>query len=291
MLLPMFMVTPQTPSFGALRLYIFDVGQGVAVAVQTQEHALLYDAGPDFNGEADSGNRILVPALRGLGIAQLDGMILTHNDTDHTGGATSVLQAIPTHWVTSSLPTDHEILTAVSNKNRCTDGQSWQWEGVRFDILNPQASNYAIEKFRDNDRSCVLRISSGEHSVLLVGDIEKKAEQHLMQQHAKQLNASLLVVAHHGSKSSSSPAFVQAVHPRYAVFTVGYRNRFHHPHPDVSARYREAGSELLRSDEDGAILVEMNEKKITVERYRASHARYWHQPKESSPHQEDKEGG
>jgi competence protein ComEC len=275
MLLPMFVTAPQAPSTGALRMVIFDVGQGLAVAVQTQNHALLYDAGPDYNGEADSGNRILVPALRGLGIAQLEGLILSHDDIDHTGGALSVLQAIPTAWVASSLPNDHDFLQAVRDSRRCVAGQQWDWDGVHFEMLHPSPENYTQPDIRDNDLGCVLRISSGIHSVLLATDIEQSSEQRLLKEYAGKLSATLLVVPHHGSKTSSSPAFVQAVHPHYAVFTVGYRNRFRHPYPEVFARYREAGSELLRSDKDGAIIVSMDAGDVTVERYRLSHARYW----------------
>lgn len=282
MLLPMFLIAPQAPPNGALRLYIFDVGQGLAVAAQTQNHALLYDAGPDYTGETDSGKRILVPALRGLGIAQLDSLILTHDDIDHTGGATSVLQAIPTARVISSLPPDHAILRSVRDSRRCAAGQSWEWDGVHFEILHPSPASYTQEDIRDNERGCVLRISSGAHSVLLATDIEKTSEAHLLKTYADKLPATLLVVPHHGSKTSSSPTFVQAVHPRYAVFTVGYRNRFHHPNAEVYARYRAAGSELLRSDADGALIVTMDAGEFTVERYRNSHARYWQQNETST---------
>ncbi len=276
MLLPMFLNAPQTPSSGALRLLVFDVGQGLAVAVQTQNHALLYDAGSDFNGDADSGNRILVPALRGLGIASLDGMIITHNDTDHTGGAASVMQAMPVNWVSSSLPPEHELAHLARNNRRCSAGQAWVWDGVQFEMLNPAPASYAQEKIRNNERSCVLRISRAGQSILLAGDAEKGAEHDMLRNYAAKLPATLLVVGHHGSKTSSTPEFVLAVHPRYAVFTAGYRNRFHHPHPEVVARYLATGSELLRSDEDGAIIVDMNGVDFTVERYRKSHARYWH---------------
>ncbi|TAJ79485.1 MAG: DNA internalization-related competence protein ComEC/Rec2 [Gallionellaceae bacterium] len=277
MLLPMFAIAPEAPPNGTLRLYIFDVGQGLAVAAQTQDHVLLYDTGPDYNGEADSGNRILVPALRGLGIAQLDGLVITHDDIDHTGGAASVLQAIPTAWVSSPLPADHELLRPVRDSRRCAAGQSWEWDGVRFEMLHPSLSSYAQADIRDNERGCVLRISTGAHSVLLATDIERGTEQHLLEKYADKLSATLLIVPHHGSKTSSTMPFIKAVNPRYAVFTVGYRNRFHHPHPEVVARYRDAGIELLRSDEDGAILIEMDAKEFSVEPYRKSHARYWQQ--------------
>lgn len=277
MLLPMFMSAPQLPAPGMLRLIIFDVGQGLAVAAQTREHALLYDAGPDYSGDADSGNRILVPALRGLGISQLDSMILSHDDIDHIGGAASVLRAIPTGTLYSTLANDHDLLTMGKNQLRCSDGQNWEWNGVHFEILHPAVKSSKQEKLRDNESSCVLRISIGLHHVLLGSDIERSTEKRLLDKHADKLSATLLIVPHHGSKSSSSEAFVRATHPSYAVFTVGYRNRFRHPHAEISARYLAAGSKLLRSDIDGAIIVTMDAENLMIERYRLSHARYWQQ--------------
>ncbi len=278
MMLPMFLVLPATPPEGALRLVIFDVGQGLAVAAQTRNHALLYDTGPDFSGDADSGNRVLIPSLRAQGIVRLDGLMLTHDDNDHTGGARSILQTMPVGWLSSSLATDHALLQLSAEPRRCADGQSWEWDGVRFEVLHPTEESYAEEKIRDNERSCVLKISTGKHSVLLAADIEKGSEWRLLKQHEENLPATLLVVPHHGSKTSSVQQFVETVRPRYAVFTVGYRNRFGHPKEEVLERYRAIGSELLRSDEDGAIVVKMDEQNFSVERYRKSHARYWRQP-------------
>lgn len=281
MLLPMFFIVPETPPLGASKLLIFDVGQGLAVAIQTQNHALLFDTGPDFNGEANSGNRILVPALRGLGIAQLDGLILSHNDLDHTGGATSVLQAMPVGWVASSLEFDNEILRPVKDSRHCVDGQAWDWDGVHFEILHPSRASYLNENISNNNRGCVLRISSGKQTVLIAADIEKDTEKRLLTLHPDKLPATLLVVPHHGSKTSSTQAFVGKVHPRIAVFTMGYRNKFHHPNPEVFSRYRDIGSELIRSDEDGAIIVNMDAAGLTTERYRKTHARYWYQSQNS----------
>ena len=275
MLLPMFLILPEPPPQGALRMVIFDVGQGLSVAVQTHDHVLLYDAGPDFPGEEDSGNRILIPSLRAQGMAQLDELMLTHDDTDHTGGALSVIRAMPIALLSSSLPDDSPILQQAHNLQRCTDGQNWDWDGVHFEVLHPSSASYAEEKISKNNRGCTLRISVGQHSVLLAADIEKDSEARLLQLHADKLLATLLVVPHHGSKTSSTQPFVDAVHPRYAVFTAGYRNRFGHPKEEVIQRYRAAGSELLRSDEDGAIVVDMDVENFRVERYRRTHLRYW----------------
>lgn len=279
MLLPMFLNTPEPPANDSIRLIIFDVGQGLAVAAQTRHHALLYDAGPDFSDGADSGNRILIPSLRALGISKLDGLILTHDDTDHTGGAASVMQAMPIGWVSSSLPDGHPLLQQTADRQRCINGQSWQWDGVQFEMLHPDTASYGKEKISKNNRGCVLRISIGKEHILLAADIEKESEQQLLEKHADKLPAGLLVVPHHGSKTSSTDTFVTAVRPGYAVFTVGYLNRFGHPKQEVVQRYAQSGAKILRSDEDGAILVEMNAQGLQVEPYRKTHRRYWtHSP-------------
>jgi competence protein ComEC len=280
MLLPMFLNTPEPPANDSIRLVIFDVGQGLAVAAQTRHHALLYDAGPDFSDGADSGNRILISSLRATGISKLDGLILTHDDTDHIGGAASVMQAMPIDWISSSLPDGHALLQLAAGKRHCTDGQSWQWDGVEFEILHPDAVSYDAVKIHDNNRGCVLRISIGKQSILLTADIEKESERQLLREHAGKLPATLLVVPHHGSKTSSTEAFIAAVRPDYAVFTVGYLNRFGHPKQEVVQRYTRSGSKIMRSDEDGAILVEMDAQGLQVERYRKTHRRYWtHSPR------------
>lgn len=288
LMLPLFLNAPEPPAANTLRMIIFDVGQGLSVGVQTQHHALLFDTGPDFSGDADSGNRIIVPTLRALGIAKLDGLILSHDDLDHTGGSSSVIQAMPINWVASSLPEHSPLLqnfTAsddpLHGARHCVDGDHWLWDGVNFDILHPASGVDTSVKLHDNELSCVLRISIAEQHILLVGDIEKKSEQRLLQNHADKLSANLLVVPHHGSKSSSTPEFVAAVLPDYAVFTNGYRNRFGHPKAEVVQRYADSGAELLRSDADGAILVAMNAQGLQIERYRKTHQRYWtHQVRE-----------
>lgn len=274
MMLPMFLNLPEPPDENSLRMVVFDVGQGLSVAVQTRDHALLYDTGPDYTGEADSGNRILVPTLHALGIGELDGLMLSHDDLDHIGGTASVLQSIPVDWVSSVLPAANPAF-ALAEMRRCRDGQQWHWNGVDFEILHPAASANIGSKTHDNEMSCVLRISIGTRAILLTGDIERHAEARLLQQHRDSLSADVLIAPHHGSKSSSTDEFVAAVLPNHVIFTAGYRNRFNHPHPDVQQRYLDSGAELLRSDDDGAIMIEMDARQIRLERYRKTHRRYW----------------
>ena len=277
MTLPMFLILPIPPPQGTLHMVIFDVGQGLSVVAQTQGHSLLYDTGPGFSEDANSGNRILIPSLRAQGIASLDELILSHDDSDHTGGALAIIQAMPINLLSSSLPGDSPILLQSPHHQRCADGQNWDWEGIHFEILHPSPASYADETVSKNNRGCTMRISVGKNSVLLAADIEKSSEARLLELHPEKLPATLLVVPHHGSKTSSTQPFVEAVHPHYAVFTAGYRNKFGHPKPEVVDRYRAVGSELLRSDEDGAIVVDMDAENFTIERYRKSHARYWTQ--------------
>ena len=279
LLLPMFLLHPTTPPNGSASITIFDVGQGLAVAVQTSNHALLFDSGPLFNDEANSGNRILVPALKGMGIVQLDELILSHNDTDHTGGAISVMQAMPIALLSSSLPEDSPILLQANKSEPCKAGQHWEWDGVYFELLHPTPEVLTDVKTRDNDRSCVLRINTGKNSILLTADIEKASERRLLDQYSEKLKSTLLVVPHHGSKTSSTPEFIAAVKPRYAVFTSGYRNQFGHPKAEVVERYQLSGSELLRTDQEGALLINMNENELNIEKYRTTHAKYWLQTK------------
>ncbi|MDP1593831.1 MAG: DNA internalization-related competence protein ComEC/Rec2 [Gallionella sp.] len=275
LMLPMFLNAPEPPQSDTVRLTVFDVGQGLSVAAQTHHHALLYDTGPDFSGEADSGNRILIPSLRAMGISALDGLILSHDDIDHTGGTASILQAMPVDWVSFSQPITRlkSVPSLPFETRRCRDGVKWRWDGVEFEILHPLQNKLA--KPHDNEQSCVLRISVGNQHILLTGDITKRSEQRLIKAHPDQLAASLLVAPHHGSASSSDLAFVSAILPDYAVFTAGYRNPFKHPRKEIEQRYADSGAQLLRSDRDGAILVEMNARELTVERYRKTHRRYW----------------
>jgi len=256
-LIPLFVVRPAPPDAGTFTMTVLDVGQGLSVVVQTHEHALLYDTGPRYTETADAGNRIVAPFLRAVGVRRLDGLIVTHQDSDHSGGALSILQTVPVDWLASSLPMDHAILTQRVHDGgvatRCAAGQRWAWDGVRFAILQPPLSLYESPRVKPNDLSCVVRIDSDHGSVLLTGDLEARGELDLVRRDADALKADVLLVPHHGSLTSSTPAFIAAVAPEIAVYTPGYRNRFGHPRPAVVARYDAAGVRTFRSDYDGAL--------------------------------------
>ncbi len=272
--LPLFFALPPSPQWGELRLAVLDVGQGLAIVARTAGHALLYDTGPAFGPAADSGNRIIAPYLRAIGVKRLDGMIVSHDDIDHTGGAVSVLQAVPVDWLSTSLPEMDPLPLFADQAFRCRAGQSWQWDGVSFEMLYPDLTSYEI-RMKDNDRSCVLKITAAGRNVLITGDIERRAEEALLAS-GLPVASDVLIAPHQGSNTSSTPPFVSAVSPESVIFPVGYRNRFGHPHAAVVERYRALGSTLYRTDTDGAVLVAISaERGIELGRYRAMHRRYW----------------
>ncbi len=253
---------------------VIDVGQGTAVLIRTAEHALLYDTGPAF-ADSDAGERIVVPYLRASGVGELSGVIVSHDDNDHSGGLLSVLRDIPTGWMLHGLPATSPLLAAAPAPLHCHRGQRWQWDGVRFEILNPPVTAYAESNRRDNDYSCVLKVSRSGQSLLITGDAERRGELELLESGAD-ISATALVAGHHGSRTSSLAGFVEQVHPRYGVFTVGYRNRFGHPHPQVLTRFRALDSNILRSDAGGLISLTFGEAGVKASEYRPSHRRYWH---------------
>jgi competence protein ComEC len=277
LMLPLFALAPAGPKAGEFWVTALDVGQGLAVLVRTGNHALLYDAGPAFNAFADSGKRVIVPYLRGEGIDRLDALVVSHDDNDHAGGAASVLEAVPVGMLWSSLPADHPLLETPTWRASCLAGRAWSWDGVAFQFLHPAGGAQPGPAVRANDRSCVLRVEAPGGRVLLTGDIERGAERELLERAPERLRAEALLVPHHGSATSSTPDFVKQVAPRYAVFTVGYRNRFGHPREDVLARYREAGSAVLRSDTAGAVELRFQRGEIELIAWRDRARRYWHE--------------
>lgn len=252
LLLPLLWPVAPRPAPGQYELVAVDVGQGSAVLVRTQRHLLLYDSGPMYGPDSDAGQRVLLPLLRWRGEARVHTLVLSHRDTDHVGGAASLLAALPVDELLHSLPAGHALLQGRAAPRRCAAGQHWQWDGVAFEVLHPAAGEAAPDE-RPNARSCVLKVTDAAgRSALLAGDIEAAQEAALLQRHGHALAAPLLLVPHHGSRTSSTPGFVAAVAPQVALLQAGYRNRFGHPAPDVVQRWAAAGATVVRSDTCGA---------------------------------------
>ncbi|OYQ40950.1 DNA internalization-related competence protein ComEC/Rec2 [Rhodoferax sp. TH121] len=276
LLVPVLLWRPALPPPGEFELLAADVGQGNAVLVRTAQHALLFDAGPRYSLESDAGHRVLVPLLRALDV-QLDTLVLSHRDSDHVGGAAAVLALQPQARLLSSIEPGHP-LQQLRTAQRCEAGQRWEWDGVPFEVLHPQVKDYdASPAPKPNALSCVLRIGTSTRSALLVGDIEAAQELRLVQawQGTDHLRAAVLLVPHHGSKTSSTQEFLQAVQPQWALVQAGYRNRFGHPALPVVERYTQAGTHLVTSPRCGA-MVWRSEQPQNVACLRDTEHRYWH---------------
>ncbi|HQQ70169.1 MAG TPA: DNA internalization-related competence protein ComEC/Rec2, partial [Alicycliphilus sp.] len=277
LLLPALWWQAPRPADGQFELLAADVGQGQAVLLRTAHHALLYDAGPRYHQDSDAGERVLVPLLRALG-ERLDLLVLSHRDSDHTGGAAAVLSQQSQARLLGSIEAEH-ALQALRPAEPCVAGQGWNWDGVQFEVLHPPqdmldaAPGARVPK--SNAMSCVLRITAaGGASALLVGDIERAQEQALVAAGAP-LAADMLLVPHHGSKTSSSEAFIDAVGPHQALVQAGYRNRFGHPAPEVAARYAQRGIALVQTPQCGAARWASNAPQA-VHCEREAARRYWH---------------
>jgi competence protein ComEC len=276
--LPLALPPSHAPPDGTFRLTALDIGQGSSIVIETARHTLLFDAGPGPESSR-AGERIVVPYLFAHGLSTLDTLMISHSDSDHSGGAPAVLESIRVRQFLASLRPYEPLWPAAHEQGsaslRCVAGQRWQWDGVVFDVLWPEAGPLAA---KPNATSCVLKVTSAAgRSALLAADIEADVERRLLQRgqrDAALLQADVLVVPHHGSKTSSTEPFLDAVKPRVAVFQVGYRNRFNHPHPTVFERYRLRHIELSRSDEDGAARLDVSAE-VSIERFRQTHARYW----------------
>ena len=291
LVLPALWWQPVRPPAGQFSLLALDVGQGQAVLVQTAGHSLLYDAGPLYGPGSNAGDRVVVPALRALGAGALDMLVLSHADSDHTGGAAAVAQQLqPAQLLGSLLPHERAMMgvNGPAPWRDCVAGTAWEWDGVRFLVLHPDGappaptSDASIPR-SGNSRSCVLRVQAAPTqghaaAALLMGDLEKAQEQTLVQRSSDgalpDLRADVLLVPHHGSQTSSSAALLAAVQPRWAIAQMGYRNRFQHPAAPVVQRYAEAQIPLLTTVACGAALWQSDAPgALSCQRQQRAH--YW----------------
>lgn len=268
--LPMGLVLPPRPSHGEAWLTLLDVGQGLSTVVTTENHTLVYDAGPRFSPRFDTGEAVVAPYLRNLGRTRIDTLLVSHGDGDHSGGAASLLAQVPTVRVLTSAPDKIPVTSAAVDE--CKAGQAWTWDGVRFEILHPLPGSVDP----GNDSSCVLRVTAGV-SALLPGDIEAPAENVLVEERGESLRADILVAPHHGSNTSSTESFLEAVQPRFVLFPTGYRNRYGFPKEPVIERYQEIKARMYDTARHGALTFVLSKRELVPPQvWRDEYRRYWH---------------
>lgn len=242
-LLPILFIHTETLPTGSFKFTLLDVGQGLASVIQTKHHTLIYDTGPTYGEQSDAGQRIIVPFLKTLRIKRLDKIIISHSDLDHRGGLNTLYQYPHDEIITSEPHRLKQLAT------KCLPGQEWEWDGVHFIFINP-----IVEHKKRNNVSCVLKVTANGKSVLLTGDIEQYAEGEIIKQFEDLLKSDVLLVPHHGSLTSSSQGFIDAVSPQYALFPVGKNNRYQFPRLEILQRYQASGIKSLLAWQTGAII-------------------------------------
>ncbi|MDH5784907.1 MAG: DNA internalization-related competence protein ComEC/Rec2, partial [Chromatiales bacterium] len=271
-LLPLLLWQPPLLKDGVARFTLLDVGQGLAAVVETRHHLLVFDTGPRFESGFDTGEAVVLPYLRYRGYGAIDTLIISHGDNDHIGGARGLSEGVSVKRVLTSVPekmgwTSHEV---------CHRDDSWVWDGVEFRILHPRR---LLGGGRGNNDSCVLQVVAGEERLLLTGDIEVETERELVAFYGNDLGSDILVVPHHGSKTSSSEQFINVVKPRVVLLPLGYRNRYGFPHKQVVDRYTGLNSVILSSSDSGAMIMYLGEGQEEIVEYRSAARRYWHSSK------------
>lgn len=257
------------PVEGCLDLQVLDVGQGLSVVARTANHVLVFDTGPAFRGGTDTAALVLLPFLRSVGVQRVDVAIVSHADQDHAGGLQTLLAGAEVRQVIAGEP----LGALTVPEYRCRSGMRWQWDGISFDVLHPDAG----DRRDGNNASCVVEVSAGRHRVLLTGDIEKPVEARLVAQN-RLSPSDIVIVPHHGSRTSSSDALVVTLAPEHAIVSAGFNNRWGFPKPDIVARWQNAGAIVSTTATDGALGFRVcRDGGIDgVRRWRERSRRYWH---------------
>jgi len=268
LVVPLLWSSPSRPERGSFWFTLLDVGQGLACVVETADHVMLYDTGPAFASGFSTAEAAVLPFLSRRGYPRIDRLVLSNADRDHAGGVETVLAALPVGDLLSGEP------ERLAQARPCHPGERWEWDGVSFEVLHPSPGAHYL---RANDRSCVVRVSNRHWSLLLPGDIEAEGERQLMESGDGDLATRILVAPHHGSATSSSQAFVEAVAPEWVLFSTGYRNRYGFPRPSVAERWRRSGARLVDTAESGAVSFRLpsdaRAPQIVLQRERTRH--YW----------------
>lgn len=254
--------------YGHAQFTLLDVGQGLSAVIRTKNHTLVYDTGAMLNDQFDLGTRVVAPFLINVGVKKIDTLMVSHADNDHIGGAVGLINKIKTDFIITTATQELKNF----NPRDCEAGHQWQWDGVVFTILHPNANSYYSKR---NNNSCVLMVQAGSHKLLLTGDIEALSEHELMHRYGAGLHANIMLVPHHGSKTSSSRKFLELVRPDYALIPAGYKNQYGHPKVEVLQRYNELGITLLNTAYDGAISFNLRSDLLQPRCFRREQKHFW----------------
>lgn len=267
------LIRPDRLDNNQLRLSVLDVGQGLSAIIETRQHALLYDVGPQYPSGFNTSDAVVLPYLRYRSINYVDKLVISHHDNDHAGGLEMMLASGLVAELLVGHAAEHKPSIPAQD---CLQGRQWIWDNTQFNVLHPPADWHA----RKNNSSCVIQIFHPAATILLTGDIEAEVEYRLLAEFGDKLRSDILIVPHHGSLSSSTPAFLEAVAPKFAIYSAGYRNRYGFPHATIQARYRAIGARQLNTAQEGAIVFELDVDKGIQQRpgYRRTSHRYWHAP-------------
>ena len=247
----------------AWQLTVLDVGHGLAIVVNRGKHAVLYDTGAKYPSGFNMSEAVIIPFLQQQNIKEIDHLFISHNDNDHLGG----LAILQNNITINRLHYNDKL--AIKASSPCLQGQVFTWQNLTFTQLWPNSLVY-----EHNDDSCVIKISDGKYKILLTGDISKKTERYLVKT-GIDLRADVLIVPHHGSKSSSSEGFIQAVSPHVAIFSNGYLNRWQMPTAEVLRRYHQRGIKTYSTANDGMISLLTTDKDTKIVTYRRDLFPYW----------------
>lgn len=260
-----FVRTPK-PEYKEVWLTVLDVGQGLSSVIQTENHVLIYDAGMRFD-TFDLGETVVMPFLKQNNIQDIDLLVLSHDNLDHTGGAPYLMQNLAIKRLVSGEP-----IRDLSVQERCRAGEQFEWDGVYFSFLYPAVHHH----HNSNNNSCVLKITTGSQSILFTGDIESLGESWLIENAKTQLPSTILVAPHHGSRTSSTLPFVQAVKAEHVIFTTGYRNRYNFPRNDVVERYRTRNALIYNTADTGAVTFKISPENIEeIHLFREDNQYWW----------------
>ncbi|GMR06308.1 MAG: DNA internalization-related competence protein ComEC/Rec2 [Gammaproteobacteria bacterium] len=254
---------------GEFRVILLDVGQGLSAVIMTGRHALLFDTGARFSKRFNAGDAVVLPVLKLLSINRLDTLIVSHGDNDHSGGVQKVLAGVEVKQVISN---EKIFITDASTESvPCRAGTQWRWEGVSFRLLHPDSDGITT----GNNASCVLHVQSSFGSILLPADIEKEAEKEIISRYPDALRSNILIAGHHGSNTSSSDDFINAVSPQLVLFPAGWRNRYHHPAKKVLHGLEIRQIKSMITGECGAITIRVAEAGVSAWSWRQSNRKIW----------------